>query len=107
MRAAAVQINSNADRQRNLARAEALVRAAAADGATLVALPERFDLRGMPEDYERAAEPLETSAAARWARELARELRSSPRSRGRSTSGQRLAERASAECGAAKLAKLC
>ena len=38
MRAAAVQLNSTADRDRNLARAEALVRAAAADGATLVAL---------------------------------------------------------------------
>src|SRR4051794_529685 len=75
MRAAAVQINSNADRQRTPATAEALVRAAAADGATLVALPERFDIRGTPEDYERAAEPLETSEAAAWARDIARELR--------------------------------
>jgi deaminated glutathione amidase len=75
MRAAAVQLNSNADRHRNLARAEALVRAAAADGATLVVLPERFDLRGDPTDYERAAEPLEGGTAAGWARALARELR--------------------------------
>jgi deaminated glutathione amidase len=75
MRAAAVQLNSNADRGRNLATAEALVRAAAADGATLVALPEHFELRGAPEDYERGAEPLDTSEAAAWARELARELR--------------------------------
>jgi predicted amidohydrolase len=75
MRAAAVQLNSNADRDRNLARAEALVRAAAADRATLVALPERFDLRGEPVDYERAAEPLALSRAAAWASELARELR--------------------------------
>jgi deaminated glutathione amidase len=75
MRAAAVQINSNADRQQNLARAEALVRAAADGGASLVALPERFDVRGTPDDYESAAEPLETSMAARWAKELARELR--------------------------------
>ena len=74
MRAAAVQLNSKADIRRNLATAEALVRAAAADGATLVALPERFDVRGTPEDYERAAEPLEISEAVRWARELAREL---------------------------------
>jgi deaminated glutathione amidase len=74
MRAAAVQLNSTADRQRNLATADALVRAAAADGASLVALPERFDLRGTPEDYERAAEPLETSEAARWAKDTAREL---------------------------------
>ena len=74
MRAAAVQLNSKADIRRNLATAEALVRAAAADGATLVALPERLDVRGTTEDYERAAEPLETSEAVRWARELAREL---------------------------------
>jgi predicted amidohydrolase len=75
MRAAAVQLNSKAERHRNLATAEALVRAAAADGATLVALPERFDLRGDPGDYEREAEPLETSRAVAWARALARELR--------------------------------
>jgi predicted amidohydrolase len=75
MRAAAVQLNSNADRHRNLATAEALVRAAAADGATVVALPERFDLRGEPGDYEREAEPLEHGQAAQWAKRLARELR--------------------------------
>src|SRR4051794_30738009 len=75
MRAAAVQLNSTADRHRNLENADALVRAAAADGATLVALPERFDLRGAPEDYERAAEPLETSEVAGWAKAIARELR--------------------------------
>ena len=75
MRAAAVQLNSNADRDRNLAHAEALVRTAAADGATLVALPERFDLRGDAKDYEREAEPLEQSRAASWARDLARELK--------------------------------
>jgi predicted amidohydrolase len=74
MRAAAVQLNSTADRDRNLAHAEALVRAAAADGATLVALPERFDLRGDPHDYERGAESIETGAAAAWARRLASDL---------------------------------
>ena len=74
MRAGAVQINSNADRHRNLATAEALVRAAAADGATLVALPERFDLRGTPDDYERGAQPLETHEAVAWSRDLARDL---------------------------------
>jgi predicted amidohydrolase len=75
MRAAAVQLNSNADRDRNLASAEALVRAAAADGATLVALPERFDLRGDEHDYQQAAEPLERSRTVAWARDLARDLR--------------------------------
>ena len=74
MRAAAVQMDSNTERDRNLANAEALVRAAAADGATLVALPERFDLRGHPADYEREAEPLDRSRAVAWARDLANEL---------------------------------
>jgi predicted amidohydrolase len=74
MRAAAVQMDSNTERDRNLANAEALVRAAAADGATLVALPERFDLRGHPADYERAAEPLDHSTTVAWASALAKEL---------------------------------
>src|SRR3954451_2681533 len=71
MRAAAVQMDSNADRDENLARAEALVGAAAADGAVLVALPERFDLRGTPGDYERTADHARVS---RWASGLAAEL---------------------------------
>jgi predicted amidohydrolase len=71
MRAAAVQLDSNADRNRNLADAEALVRAAAADGATLVALPERFDLRGTPDEYERYADQGRVSS---WASGLASEL---------------------------------
>ena len=75
MRAAAVQLNSDADRDRNLARAEALVRAAAQDGATLIALPERFDLRGDEHDYARGAQPLGESEAVAWTRSLARELR--------------------------------
>lgn len=75
MRAAAVQLNSKADRDHNLATAESLVRGAAADGATLVALPERFDLRGDEHDYARGAEPLEGGRTLAWARSLARELR--------------------------------
>ena len=71
MRAAAVQMDSNSDRERNLAKAEALVRAAAADGATLVALPERFDVRGTPDDYERTADH---ARIAGWAGGLAGEL---------------------------------
>ncbi len=74
MRAAVVQLHSDADRDRNLASAEALVRAAAADGATLIALPERFDLRGDEHDYARGAEPLDASRTVDWARGLAREL---------------------------------
>jgi deaminated glutathione amidase len=73
MRAAAVQLNSTADRGRNLNTTERLVRAAVDDGATLVVLPEHFDLRGRDEDYLRDAEPLDGHSITRM-RELAREL---------------------------------
>ncbi len=73
MRAAAVQLNSTEDKQRNLATAERLTRAAAADGADLIALPEKFNVLGSAEDQERGAEPLDGPTVA-WARELAREL---------------------------------
>ena len=74
MRAAAVQLDSTAERSRNLEQADRLVREAAGDGATLVALPERFDLRGDEDDYARGAEPLDGPTVERM-RELARELR--------------------------------
>src|SRR3954447_26452665 len=74
MRAAAVQLDSTADRSRNLDRAERLTRAAAADGATLVVLPERFDLRGSDDDYQRHAESLDGPTISRM-RALACELR--------------------------------
>jgi deaminated glutathione amidase len=73
MRVAAVQLNSNADKARNLAAAERLVRAAAADGAELVALPEKWNLLASGEEMAAGAEPLDgpSLAAARgWAREL-------------------------------------
>jgi len=73
MRAAVVQLNSTADKARNLATAERLVRAAAADGATLVALPEKWNLLAPGPELLAGAEPLDGSslAAARgWAREL-------------------------------------
>ena len=44
MRVAAVQLNSNGEKARNLAAAERLVRAAADDGADFVALPEKWNL---------------------------------------------------------------
>ena len=74
MRAAAIQLNSGADRARNLRAADELTRAAAADGADLIVLPEKFDLIGTDADMERLAEPLETSSALDWARSTAREL---------------------------------
>ena len=73
MRAAAIQMNSTADKQRNLATAERLVRAAAADGSTLVVLPEKFNALGTHDDLVRGAEPLDGTTLA-WARGLAREL---------------------------------
>ena len=73
MRAAAVQLSSTADRGRNLESIERLARAAAGDGATLVVLPERCELRGTDADYVRAAEPLDGPSIERM-RSLAREL---------------------------------
>jgi deaminated glutathione amidase len=73
MRAAVVQLNSTADKARNLATAERLVRAAAADGATLVALPEKWNLLAGGPELLAGAEPLDgpSLAAARgWAGEL-------------------------------------
>ena len=73
MRAAAVQLNSTDDRERNLATAERLVRAAAADGATLVALPEKWNLLAGGEELLAGAEPLDgpsLTAARAWASEL-------------------------------------
>jgi predicted amidohydrolase len=59
---------------RNLAEADRLVRAAAADGAELVVAPERLDIRGSAADLASQAEPLDGRPLA-WARALARELR--------------------------------
>jgi len=74
MRAAAIQMNSTADRERNLAAADRLVRAAAADGARLVVLPEKWSVLGTAEQLAAGAEPLDGPAVS-WARATARELR--------------------------------
>jgi deaminated glutathione amidase len=73
MRAAAVQLNSTDDKQRNLEAAERLVHDAAADGAELIALPEKWNLLGGGEALRAGAEQLDGStitAARSWAREL-------------------------------------
>lgn len=73
MRAAVIQLNSNDDKARNLAAAERLVREAAADGAQLVALPEKWNLLAAGDALLAGAEPLDgpTLTTARgWAREL-------------------------------------
>ncbi len=73
MRAAAVQLNSQEDKQRNLEVAERLVRAAARDRAKLVCLPEKWNLLGGSEALIGGAEQLDgpsLSAARGWARDL-------------------------------------
>jgi deaminated glutathione amidase len=74
LRVAAVQISSGADRHANTIVAERLVRAAAADGAELIVLPEKWTAMGSEEQLRAAAEPLDGSAIE-WARAIARELR--------------------------------
>ncbi|MFL5782304.1 MAG: carbon-nitrogen hydrolase family protein [Thermoleophilaceae bacterium] len=73
MRAAAVQLNSTADSARNLASAERLTRAAAADGAQLVVLPEKWTVLGTDDELVAGAEPLDGPSLG-WARATAREL---------------------------------
>jgi predicted amidohydrolase len=73
MRVGAVQLNSTNAKDRNLEVAGGLVRAAAADGAELVALPEKWNLLAAGEELLAAAEPLDgptLSAARSWAAEL-------------------------------------
>ena len=73
MRAAAVQLHSTPDRDRNMEAADRLTRAAAAAGAELVLLPEKWPVLGAPEDVAAGAEPFDGPTRA-WARGLAREL---------------------------------
>jgi predicted amidohydrolase len=74
LKVAAVQLNSTADKAANMAAADRLTRAAAADGARLIVLPEKWTVLGRDEDLRAGAEPLDGPATS-WARELARELR--------------------------------
>jgi predicted amidohydrolase len=73
MRAAAIQLNANAEVDRNLEAAERLVRAAAGAGAELVLLPEKWSALAPSEVLAELAEPLDgpiVAAARGWAREL-------------------------------------
>ena len=73
MRVAAVQLNSTDDKGRNLEAAERQVRAAAADGADLVGLPEKWNLLGGSQALRDGAEPLggpSLEAARGWAQGL-------------------------------------
>jgi deaminated glutathione amidase len=73
LRAAAIQLNSTEDTDANLATADRLVRDAAARGAELVVLPEKWNLLGTAEQMQAAAEPLDGPSIT-WARQTAREL---------------------------------
>ena len=91
LRAAAVQLNSTGDKDRNLEAAERLVRAAASDGAELVALPEKWNLLAGGEELLAGAEPLDGPSLERRPRLGARAGRStcSPAA-SRSEAGRRL-----------------
>jgi predicted amidohydrolase len=73
VRVSAIQLNSTADRERNAEAADRLTRAAAAAGAELVVLPEKWPVLGTPEQTAAGAEPLDGPSLT-WARDTAREL---------------------------------
>jgi deaminated glutathione amidase len=73
MRAAAVQLSSTPDRDRNLEAADRLTREAVSRCAELVVLPEKWPVLGTPEQTAAGAEPLDGPALG-WARGVAREL---------------------------------
>jgi len=73
LRAAAVQLTATPDKAANLQAADRLVRRAAADGARLVVLPEKWSVLGRGADLREGAEPLDGPAVT-WARDAAREL---------------------------------
>ena len=73
MRAGAVQLNSTDNLDRNVATADRLVREAAAKGAELVVLPEKWSVLGTPEQMAAAAQPLDGTCIT-WARSVASEL---------------------------------
>jgi predicted amidohydrolase len=73
VRVAAIQLNANDDTDRNLERADRLVRDAAARGAQLVVLPEKWSVLGTREHMAAGAQSLEGEAIG-WARSTAAQL---------------------------------
>jgi deaminated glutathione amidase len=73
LKAAVVQLNSGADVQANIAAADLHTRAAAADGAELIVLPEKWTAIGSDSDLRAGAQTLDGPAIS-WARDTAREL---------------------------------
>jgi len=72
IRVACVQMTSRADKSANLEKAERLVAQAAATGADVVVLPEKWNAIGDAAVYHETAEPLEggesVAAMSGWAR---------------------------------------
>ncbi len=73
VRAAAVQLNSTEDLDRNLSTADRLTREAAAKGAQLVVLPEKWTVLGRADVMAQAAQSLDGPAIT-WATNAAKEL---------------------------------
>jgi predicted amidohydrolase len=73
VRAGVVQLNSTEDLDRNLETADRLVRQAAAQGADVVLLPEKWSILGTPEQMAAGAQPLDGQCIT-WARSAAAEL---------------------------------
>jgi predicted amidohydrolase len=73
VRAAAVQLNATDDVDANLATADRLTREAAANGAELVVLPEKWTVLGRGEAMAAAAQSLDGPAIS-WAKAIAKEL---------------------------------
>jgi len=73
IRAAAVQLNSTEDLERNLETADRLVRDAVGQGAQLILLPEKWTVLGRGEQMAAAAQGLDGTAVS-WASEVAAEF---------------------------------
>jgi predicted amidohydrolase len=73
VRVGAVQLNATEDTDRNLETADRLVREAAALGAKVVVLPEKWSVLGTDDQMTAGAEPLDGRCIS-WARSAAREL---------------------------------
>jgi predicted amidohydrolase len=73
LKVAAVQLNSGADLTANLTLADRLTRQAAAEGAQLIVLPEKWTAIGSEENLRASAQSLEGPAIG-WARATAAEL---------------------------------
>ena len=70
----AIQMSSTPDKEENKAMAEALIRAAADDGAELVALPELWSCHGLEKVYKDNAEPVPGPTTTEFLSSLAKEL---------------------------------